>query len=85
MHLIFLQAVINMDLISTTFKVTDLAEVVKNLLFNSKEEHEKGYSHSLTPTFMININNIRLVSFNSISLFLFSLNPIFVKENLTLI
>jgi hypothetical protein len=74
-----------MDLISMTFKVTDLAEVVKNLLFNSKEEHEKGYSHSLTPTFMININNIRLVSFNSISLFLFSLNPIFVKENLTLI
>ena len=68
-----------------TFKVTDLAEVVKNLLFNSKEEHEKGYSHSLTPTFMININNIRLVSFNPISLFLFSLNPIFVKENLTLI
>ena len=68
-----------------TFKVTDLAEVVKNLLFNSKEEHEKGYSYSLTPTFMININNIRLVSFNSISLFLFSLNPIFVKENLTLI
>lgn len=74
-----------MDLISMTFKVTDLAEVVKNLLFNSKDEHEKGYSHSLTPTFMININNIRLVSFNSISLFLFSLNPIFVKENLTLI
>jgi hypothetical protein len=74
-----------MDLISMTFKVTDLAEIVKNLLFNSKEEHEKGYSHSLTPTFMININNIRLVSFNSISLFLFSLNPIFVKENLTLI
>lgn len=74
-----------MDLISMTFKVTDLAEVVKNLLFNSEEEHEKGYSHSLTPTFMININNIRLVSFNSISLFLFSLNPIFVKENLTLI
>lgn len=68
-----------------TFKVTDLAEVVKNLLFNSEEEHEKGYSHSLTPTFMININNIRLVSFNSISLFFFSLNPIFVKENLTLI
>lgn len=68
-----------------TFKVTDLAEVVKKLLFNSKEEHEKGYSHSLTPTFMININNIRLVSFNSFSLFLFSLNPIFVKENLTLI
>lgn len=85
MHSLFLQAVINMDLISMTFKVTDLAEVVKNLLFNSKEEHEKGYSHSLTPTFMININNIRLVSFNSISLFLFSLNPIFVKENLTLI
>ena len=26
-----------------TFKVTDLAEVVKKLLFNSKEEHEKGY------------------------------------------
>lgn len=74
-----------MDLISMTFKVTDLAEVVKNLLFNSEEEHEKGYSHSLTPTFMININNIRLVSFNSISLFFFSLNPIFVKENLTLI
>lgn len=68
-----------------TFKVTDLAEVVKKLLFNSKEEHEKGYSHSLTPTFMININNIRLVSFNPIRLFLFSLNPIFVKENLTLI
>ena len=74
-----------MDLISMTFKVTDLAEVVKNLLFNSEEEHEKGHSHSLTPTFMININNIRLVSFNPISLFLFSLNPIFVKENLTLI
>lgn len=68
-----------------TFKVTDLAEVVKNLLFNSEEEHEKGYSHSLTSTFMININNISLVSFNPISLFLFSLNPIFVKENLTLI
>ena len=68
-----------------TFKVTDLAEVVKKLLFNSKEEHEKGYSHSLTSTFMININNIRLVSFNPISLFLFSLNPIFVKENPTLI
>lgn len=74
-----------MDLISMTFKVTDLVEVVKNLLFNSEEEHEKGYSHSLTSTFMININNIRLVSFNTISLFLFSLNPIFVKENLTLI
>jgi len=68
-----------------TFKVTDLAEVVKKLLFNSKEEHEKGYSHSLTPTFIIIINNIRLASFNPISLFLFSLNPIFVKENLTLI
>ena len=68
-----------------TFKVTDLAEVVKNLLFNSEEEHEKRYSHSLTSTFMININNIRLASFNPISLFLFSLNPIFVKENPTLI
>lgn len=74
-----------MDLISMTFKVTDLAEVVKNLLFNSKEEHEKGYSHSLTSTFMIIINNIRLASFNPIRLFLFSLNPIFVKENPTLI
>ena len=74
-----------MDLISMTFKVTDLAEVVKKLLFNSKEEHEKGYSHSLTPTFMININNIRLASFNPIRLFLLSLNPIFVKEHLTLI
>ena len=40
-----------------TFKVTDLAEVVKKLLFNSKEEHEKGYSHSLTSTFIIIINN----------------------------
>ncbi len=68
-----------------TFKVTDLAEVVKKLLFNSKEEHEKGYSHSLTPTFMIKINNIGLASFNPISLFLFSLNPIFVKGNPTLI
>lgn len=68
-----------------TFKVTDLAEIVKNLLFNSEEEHEKGYSHSLTSTFMININNIRLASFNPISLFLFSLNPIFVKESPTLI
>lgn len=74
-----------MDLISMTFKVTDLAEVVKKLLFNSKEEHEKGYPHSLTSTFMININNIRLASFNPIRLFLLSLNPIFVKENLTLI
>jgi hypothetical protein len=74
-----------MDLISMTFKVTDLAEVVKNLLFNSKEEHEKGYSHSLTSTFIIIINNIRLASFNPIRLFLFSLNPIFVKENPTLI
>lgn len=74
-----------MDLISMTFKVTDLAEVVKKLLFNSKEEHEKGYSHSWTSTFIIIINNIRLASFNPIRLFLLSLNPIFVKENLTLI